>query len=157
MSNPARSEGTTRRAVLATGAAAALAAAGCSKYGDESSGGETFVPAPESPAGQSPPATAPPRPGELLGSTSEVPQGGGKVFQDQKVVVTQPAQGDFKAFTAICTHEGCTLNKVEDGTIDCPCHGSRFRITDGSVERGPARRPLEAKRITVTENEIRLT
>lgn len=150
--------GTARRTVLMTGAAA-LMAAGCTKYGEESGGGESFAPAPASPA--SPPTAqqsggAQPPAGEPLGTTAEVPNGGGKVFTAQKVVVTQPAQGDFKAFTAICTHQGCLVDKVENGTIDCPCHGSKFRITDGSVARGPAERPLAPEQISVSGDEIRL-
>ncbi|WP_425424152.1 Rieske (2Fe-2S) protein [Streptomyces longwoodensis] len=80
--------------------------------------------------------------------------GGGKVFADRKVVVTQPAQGEFKAFSAICTHQGCTVATVAGGTINCPCHGSEFRIEDGSVARGPASRPLPAERITVQGDSI---
>ncbi|MFE3491810.1 Rieske (2Fe-2S) protein [Streptomyces sp. NPDC059175] len=148
------SAATTRRTVLVTGAAAVVA--GCTRYG-EKSGGESFAPAsPPSPPTARTPGSAPPPAGEPLGTTGEVPEGGGKVFAAQKVVVTQPVQGDFKAFSAICTHQGCTVNEVANGTIDCPCHGSRFRITDGSVARGPAQRPLAPKRITVSGNEIRL-
>jgi Rieske Fe-S protein len=51
--------------------------------------------------------------GEVVGSTSDVPEGGGTVFSQQKVVVTQPEPGDFKAFTAVCTHQGCLVNSVE--------------------------------------------
>ncbi|WEO98297.1 Rieske (2Fe-2S) protein [Streptomyces sp. FXJ1.172] len=94
--------------------------------------------------------------GQALGDTSEIPEGGGKVFKEQKVVVTQPSKGDFKAFSAICTHEGCTVSRVADGTIDCPCHGSKFHIADGAVAHGPAARPLPAKSITVKGNSIRL-
>ncbi|WP_351233031.1 Rieske (2Fe-2S) protein [Streptomyces sp. NPDC002133] len=153
MSDRESSEGTTRRTVLVTGAALLVVPA-CTKYGDESSDEVTLRPAPASPTG---PGSAQPPAGEVLGTTAEVPDGGGKVFKEQKVVVTQPTQGDFKAFTAICTHQGCIVDKVENGTIDCPCHGSKFRITDGSVARGPAERPLEAKQITVTGDRIRLT
>ncbi|MFI9723515.1 Rieske (2Fe-2S) protein [Streptomyces sp. NPDC052396] len=76
--------------------------------------------------------------------------GGGKVFADreQKVVVTQPSKGDFKAFSAVCTHEGCTVASVSDGVIQCPCHGSEFDIRDGSVRRGPARQPLPARNVS---------
>ncbi|MEU2429656.1 Rieske (2Fe-2S) protein [Streptomyces sp. NPDC007861] len=156
MSDHTGREGATRRSVLLTGAAVVVAA-GCTEYKEETEGGESFVPeAPSSPTAQEQTGSRPPPGGEVLGTTAEIPEGGGKVFAAQKVVVTQPAAGDFKAFTAICTHQGCTVDKVEDGTIDCPCHGSRFRIEDGSVERGPAQRPLEAKRITVSGDEIRL-
>lgn len=82
--------------------------------------------------------------------------GGGKIFADRKVVVTQPDRGEFKAFSAVCTHQGCTVATVADGTINCPCHGSEFRITDGSVAGGPATRPLPAERITVQGDSIEL-
>ncbi|MFI9807123.1 Rieske (2Fe-2S) protein [Streptomyces sp. NPDC052301] len=95
--------------------------------------------------------------GGELARTSDIPEGGGEIFKKQKVVVTQPQKGDFKAFSAICTHEGCTLAKVADGTIDCPCHGSRFHIADGTVARGPATRPLPKKSIKVEGNSIHLT
>ncbi|WP_416975344.1 Rieske (2Fe-2S) protein [Streptomyces sp. 4F14] len=91
-----------------------------------------------------------------LAKTSDIPVGGGKVFKDQKVVVTQPVKGEFKAFSAVCTHQGCTVAKVADGTIDCPCHQSRFGIADGAVKGGPAPRPLPAKEITVKGDTITL-
>jgi Rieske Fe-S protein len=82
--------------------------------------------------------------------TSEIPVGGGRIFADQKIVVTQPTAGKFKAFSSICTHQGCPVTKIEGGTIDCTCHGSRYSIKDGSVEDGPAPRPLPEKTVTVT-------
>jgi Rieske Fe-S protein len=91
-----------------------------------------------------------------LAAISEIPVGGGKVFSGQKVVVTQPSAGTFKAFSAICTHQGCTVSEVADGTIDCPCHGSRYAVADGSVVQGPARRPLAARQITVSGNDVLL-
>ena len=130
-----------RRALLASTALAALA--GCSKYGDETS----------PPASSAPPAS---NGGESLTKTSAVPVGGGRIFADKKVVVTQPTQGDFKAFSAVCTHQGCTVSTVSDGTINCPCHGSKFRIADASVAAGPAPRPLPAQPITVKGGEILL-
>jgi Rieske Fe-S protein len=95
--------------------------------------------------------------GTLLGRTSEVPVGGGMVYPAAKVVVTQPAKGVFRAFTAVCTHVGCVCNQVASGTIDCPCHGSKFKITDGTVVAGPAAAPLAAKSITVNDGKILLT
>lgn len=82
--------------------------------------------------------------------------GGGKIIKEQEVVVTQPEQGEFKAFSAICTHQQCTVATVMDGTINCTCHGSKFNITDGSVAHPPATRPLPEKQIVVDGNTIRL-
>ncbi len=76
--------------------------------------------------------------GTALGPASDVPVGGGTIFADEKVVVTQPTEGDFKAFTAVCTHQGCLVGQVADGTIQCPCHGSQFSIDDGSNVQGPS-------------------
>ena len=95
--------------------------------------------------------------GTVLGATSEVPVGGGTIFDDEKVVVTQPTEGDFKAFTAVCTHQGCVVDKVEEGQILCPCHGSVFSAEDGSVVTGPATEPLAEAAITVEGEEITLS
>ncbi|MGV9286868.1 Rieske (2Fe-2S) protein [Streptomyces sp. NPDC003719] len=95
-------------------------------------------------------------PGRELAATGDIPVGGGKVFDAEKIVVTQPRQGEFKAFSAVCTHQGCIVADVRDGTILCACHGSRFAITDGAVEQGPATKPLPQERISVEGNSVRL-
>lgn len=92
--------------------------------------------------------------GDALASTSDIEVGGGTIFTDEKVVVTQPAEGDFKAFTSTCTHQGCQVESVSDGTINCPCHGSMFSIEDGSVQGGPASSPLSEVAITVDGDSI---
>lgn len=94
--------------------------------------------------------------GGSLGKTSDIPVGGGKIFKSEKIVVTQPAQGDFKAFSAVCTHRGCTVGSVSDGKIHCPCHGSAFNVSDGSVAHGPADKPLASKTVTVQNGELKL-
>ena len=81
---------------------------------------------------------------------ADVPVGGGVIAKDAKIVVTQPKAGQFHAFSAVCTHKGCTVSRVADGTIDCPCHGSKFSDVDGSVVEGPAGSPLPAKTATVS-------
>ncbi|KUN77247.1 Rieske (2Fe-2S) protein [Streptomyces griseoruber] len=135
----------TRRTVLVvTGGAAAALATGCGNDGDGAS----------SDAADS---TTSDGAGGALAKTTDIPEGGGKVFTAEKVVVTQPTKGDFKAFSAVCTHQGCTVGSVADGTINCPCHKSEFRIADGSVASGPATKPLPEKQITVQGDSITLT
>src|ERR671916_355241 len=146
----------TRRAVVAgTGVLAVSAAlAACSSYGSSAQ------PAPQAPLEPGPPLAPDALPegpaGESLASTADIPVGGGEVFADQNVVVTQPQAGTFKAFSAVCTHQGCTVSKVAAGTIDCPCHGSKFAIADGSVVDGPASSPLEERQVTVSGDTIQL-
>lgn len=92
----------------------------------------------------------------VLGKTSDIPVGGGKIYPNSHVVVTQPTAGTFKGFSSTCTHMGCTVDKVADGLIQCPCHGSRYSIVDGSVKAGPAPKPLPPEKLTVANNEITL-
>ncbi len=91
-----------------------------------------------------------------IASTSEIPVGGGTIFLKDNLVVTQPAAGEFRAFSIVCTHVGCLCNTVANGTIDCPCHGSKFSIADGAVVTGPATRPLTPAPITITNGTIML-
>ncbi|MFF9139043.1 Rieske (2Fe-2S) protein [Streptomyces albogriseolus] len=94
--------------------------------------------------------------GTPLASTADIPEGGGKVFADQKVVVVQPSAGEFKAYSATCTHQGCAVKSVSDGLINCPCHNSNFSVADGSVSSGPATKPLPEVGITVDGDSITL-
>ena len=87
--------------------------------------------------------------GALGAGAALVACGGSKTLKDAAVVITQPAAGQFHAFSAVCSHKQCTVNKIADGTVDCPCHNSRFSITDGSVVAGPAEEPLAVKTVTV--------
>ena len=86
--------------------------------------------------------------GMVLGAASDIPVGGGKIYKTAKVVVTQPARGQYKAFSAVCTHVGCIMSEVANGTIDCPCHGGQFKITNGAVVAGPPPSPLPARPVS---------
>lgn len=134
----------TRRAVLQTGAAAiAVSLSGCQTYG------------PKAQAKAKPAATGDGgRNAGSLAKTADIPVGGGKIFESDGVVVTQPSAGRFVGFSAVCTHAGCTVASVSGGTINCACHGSKFNIADGSVAHGPAAQPLPAVKITVAQGQI---
>ncbi|MFC8721187.1 Rieske (2Fe-2S) protein [Kitasatospora sp. NPDC057198] len=92
-----------------------------------------------------------------LGPAADVPVGGGKVYREQAVVVTQPAAGEYKAFSAKCTHAGCLVNGVVKDQIQCLCHGSRFGISDGAVQDGPAPEPLPAYQVAVQNGNLQVT
>lgn len=147
-----------RALLLGAGVTCAAALTGCTTYDANNNGGLV---------GQAP-KTAPASGGaasggtasggaaaaSVLATTSEVPDGGGKIIDGKNIVITQPQANSFKAFSAICTHQGCTVSSVADGTIDCPCHGSKFSIKDGSVVNGPATSPLPSVAIKVEGTSI---
>jgi Rieske Fe-S protein len=159
-----RASRSTRRGVLAgvglVGLAGAVSA--CGSGGSSSSSAGTSAGAPPATAGGgSGPSSASGgggstagAQGSALATTSEIPVGSGKIFTSEKVVVTQPNSGDFKAFSAVCTHMGCLVSTISNGTIDCPCHGSQYSISTGAVVGGPAPSPLPAQAITVTGSNI---
>jgi Rieske Fe-S protein len=95
--------------------------------------------------------------GKPLLAVDEVPVGGGQILANDHVVVTQPTKGTFHVFSSTCTHEGCTVNQIRNGTIDCPCHGSRFSIVNGAVKAGPAPRPLPEYGSRVKAGYLELT
>jgi Rieske Fe-S protein len=148
-----------RTALACAGAACAAVLAGCSKYNSNNGGVAGSQPAappsssaaPAAPAGSGSGAAAAPA---ALASTSDVPVGGGKILATQKIVLTQPKSGEFHGFSAVCTHAGCTVGSVSGGTINCPCHGSRFNISTGAVVNGPATSPLPAVNIKVQGTSI---
>ena len=86
----------------------------------------------------------------VVGPAADVPVGGGVIYPRQKVVVTQPTDQVFKAFSAVCTHAGCLLAEVKPTGLLCRCHGSLFSLTDGSVLVGPADAPLEPRTVTLS-------
>ncbi|WP_328429129.1 Rieske (2Fe-2S) protein [Streptomyces sp. NBC_00443] len=152
MSGPSRR--TVVAAVGAAGLAVALTACGS---GDDASGSSTEqgagAGATTEASGSSGGAGAG---GAALAKTADIPEGSGKVFSDEKVVVSQPAAGDYKAFSTICTHQNCPMTDLKEDTLSCACHGSQFSVLDGSVKKGPATQPLAAKQISVSGDSITL-
>jgi Rieske Fe-S protein len=138
---------TTRRAVLGgvavLGAGAVLSACGA---GDEASDGTT-EPAPVI-TSDSTASTA------AVATTSDVPVGSGLIVATAKAVITQPKEGEFRAFSALCTHKGCPVSKIAGDTISCTCHGSQYSTTDGSVKKGPATEPLASRVVTEKDGEL---
>lgn len=138
----------TRRGVVAAGAGAVVAAAAltaCTTYGKENA-----APAPNpaptgNPAGPGQPA------GNALAKTADIPVGGGVIVGD--TVVTQPSAGTFVGLSSVCTHAGCTVASVSGGTINCPCHGSKYKL-DGTVSNGPATKALAAKTVRVVGDSV---
>ncbi len=142
-------QGPSRRTVLLTtgtvvAAAAVTAACGSSSTTDTTSTAGAGAGTSSAPAGSSS------APAGTTVAAADVPVGGGVILKDVRIVVTQPTEGTYKGFTAVCTHQGCLVSEVKDGSIDCACHGSKFSAADGSVQQGPAAGPLAP--VTVSES-----
>ncbi|MPY79854.1 MAG: Rieske 2Fe-2S domain-containing protein [Actinophytocola sp.] len=125
-----------RAAVAGAGALAVAGVAGIAACGNGGNGGDSG-------------SGGEPEKGTVLGKASDVRVGGGTVFADAEIVVTQPSKGEFHGFSAVCTHQGCIVENVGNGTINCGCHGSKFNADDGSVAQGPASQPLPKQQVTV--------
>ncbi|MFC6155022.1 Rieske (2Fe-2S) protein [Nocardioides yefusunii] len=95
-------------------------------------------------------------PGTFLVHAKDVPVGGCHVIAGAATVVTQPTEGEFRAFSGVCTHKHCFLASSPLGYIQCPCHGSRFDLNDGSVLQGPAEKALEEFDVDVTDGKVTL-
>jgi Rieske Fe-S protein len=150
--------GLSRRSVLGVtvAGAAGLLTAACGGGGSSgttgTSSGDTTTP---SAAGSSTGSSSSGGGGSNgLVKTAKVPVGEGVILADQKIVVTQPTAGQFKGFSAICTHMNCTVGSIQGGTIMCPCHGSQYSIKDGSVTGGPAPKPLSKIAVKVVGDEV---
>jgi nitrite reductase/ring-hydroxylating ferredoxin subunit len=142
-----------RRTLLVSGGVVATAAvvAAC---GSSEEAAPVESAASEAPAGDSSQVTSAADP---LASTADIPVGGGLIVEEPAVVITQPTEGDFKAFTAICPHQGCLVSEVVDNEIICACHGSRFSGTDGAVLEGPSQQGLTPAGVTVDGGSVILS
>ena len=154
----------TRRAALAVaGGACVLGLAGCSSYGQDAASVVQANPSNE-PAPEGSAATGEDdadskddaKTAKSIAAVSKIPVGGGLILKKEGIVLTQPKKGTIKAFSTTCTHAGCAVNKVAGGTINCPCHGSKFAIEDGAPTDGPAPSPLETVDVKVKSKKVYL-
>ncbi|GAA2509937.1 Rieske (2Fe-2S) protein [Streptomyces gobitricini] len=129
-----------RRTVLKGAALAGAAGVGAAACSTESKLGHAQAPTPTAPVD--------------LGAADAVPVGGAKLYREQRLVVSCPAKGQYKAFSAQCTHAGCVFDKVEGTEGNCPCHGSRFDVTTGKALKGPATAALPEVPVKVTDGKL---
>jgi Rieske Fe-S protein len=163
---------TTRRTILRAAGLLGLTGAGAAALGAcaDASGGsppatpaaaETSTPTSPSPTAAAtsaePSASAAKAPDGPSVATSKVPVGGGVILENADYVVTQPSKGEYKAFSKICTHQGCPVASVGDGVIHCNCHGSEYSIEDGSVTNPPATKGLAEAKTTIFEKKVYVT
>jgi Rieske Fe-S protein len=138
-----------------------LAVAGCSSYGEDAAAVVNASNKPADPeattgadGGTEDKSTTGTGTTKSIALVADVPVGGGLILKKQGVVLTQPTKGKIKAFSTTCTHAGCAVTKVKSGTIDCPCHGSKFAIEDGAPTDGPAKNPLETVKVKVKGKKV---
>jgi Rieske Fe-S protein len=151
VSAPAQQGALTRRAipavVVVAGAVAGFAVA---KGHDESGTGPGANADGGAPAGGGAAGGG----GAQLASLDQVPAGGGLILEKANIVLTKDDAGNVHGFSAVCTHQGCTVSDVTDGTINCPCHGSKFDVSTGAPVEGPAGSPLPPVPVTVRDNAV---
>ena len=95
-----------------------------------------------------------PTTGTYLTPLDKVPVDGGVILASQAVVLVREPDGVLKGFSAICTHQGCTVGSIANGIITCPCHGSEYSTLNGAVVRGPAPRPLPPVAVVVRDGDV---
>ncbi|QNE34421.1 QcrA and Rieske domain-containing protein [Leifsonia shinshuensis] len=96
--------------------------------------------------------------GSATVALSSIPVGGAVSAQlgSTPIVVAQPSAGTVVAFSAVCTHAGCTV-APQGKEFDCPCHGSRFDGTTGDVINGPASTPLTKLKANISGDKVTVT
>ena len=131
----------SRRTVLVggiavAGAAGLAAVAGC---------------AAKSSAAATPSSTGP----DVLATVASIPVGNAvsATLNGKPILISQPTAGTIVAFTAICTHQGCTVAPAGK-EFQCPCHGSVYNAATGAVIQGPAPSPLASIAIKVEGGNV---
>lgn len=143
-----------RRLLAGAGAAVACCAAGCATYGTpRDTAPAAPAPTTPAPAAAAPSSSAAAAPAGIA-AVDDVPVGGGRVFAEQKVVVTRPDADTVLAFDATCPHQGCLVDQVSQAGISCPCHGSLFAVSDGAPLDGPAQAPLTSRPVRVEGGQV---
>ena len=149
-SGPGSAPGLLARRPVLCGAAAicVTAVGGCAGYGKGRP-----APPPAQPAQAAPPAQAAVNAPTPIATLADLPVGGGAILADRQLVVTRPTATEVRVLSAVCTHQGCLVDSVANGTISCPCHGSAFSLT-GEVTSGPATQPLPARQFSVVDGVV---
>jgi Rieske Fe-S protein len=91
-----------------------------------------------------------------LAKVADIPVGGAVAAtgsDGKPVIVAQPTDGEVVAFSAICTHQGCTVAPA-DKILKCPCHGSTYDLATGTNTGGPAPKPLTEIPVKVEGGEV---
>ena len=135
----------SRRGVIASavGVSAVAALSACSPEVSEL----TSTPAPGAPSTAAPVAVA---------KTTDIPIGSGKKFDVEgiPILITQPRAGEFRGFSAVCTHAGFVMTNMANSEIKCDNHGAVYSADDGSVLSGPAPRALGKVTVTVEGDDV---
>ena len=151
-----RARSVDRRMVLAgTGVGCAVLLAACSSGGSGSSGSDGSAGSGSSGAGSGGGSSAGGS-GQALAALSSIKVGSAVSAQDSRgnpIIVARPSADAAVAFSAICTHQGCTVAPA-GSQLDCPCHGSRYSATTGKVLGGPAPKPLPSIPVTVRGGQV---
>ena len=141
-----------RRTVLSGGALAvggAALLAGCGG-GSTSAGATSAATTPAETTASPTSADAAP-----LAQLADIPVGSAvaATMGGKAIVVAQPTAGTAVAFSAICTHKGCTVAPA-GAKLNCPCHGSVYDAMTGKVLSGPAPAPLASVPVTVKDGAV---
>ena len=155
----------TRRTVLCAGGAGAaglcaFVLTGCSS-GSTSSATTSVLPstagtsADNSTSSGGATSASPGGGGKQVAKLSDIPVGGSisATLDGRPIILAQPSTGKVVAFTAICTHQGCTVNP-DGAVLRCPCHASTYDAFTGENTGGPARSPLAAIPVTVSGGAV---